>query len=98
MLPIRHPGQQQYGLFNPHQKGFEEDVMAFTFLPWKNISDAFTGIAGAPVPVLPSGHGSALFATDATGAVMCAGGDPQNGLMGPWAPVSDSFTGVAGAE
>ena len=55
-------------------------------------------MAGAPVTVLPWGNGFALFTTDATGMVMCVGGDPQNGLMGPWAPMSDgSFTAVAGA-
>ena len=44
-----------------------------------------------PVTVLPWGDHFALFATDATGAVTCAGGDPQNGLMGPWGPMSDCF-------
>lgn len=37
-------------------------------------------MAGAPVAVVPWGDHFALFATDATGTVMCAGGDPQNGI------------------
>jgi hypothetical protein len=71
--------------------------MAFSFLQWKNMSAAFAGVAGAPVSVLPWGNHFALFATDAGGVVSCAGGDPQNGLMGPWAPMSDAFAGVPGA-
>ena len=43
------------------------------------------------------GQPFALFATDAAGVVSCAGGDPQNGLMGPWAPVSEDFSGPPGA-
>ena len=61
------------------------------------MSAAFAGVAGAWVTVVPWGDHFAFFATDATGAVMTAGGDPQNGLMGPWAPMSDAFSGVAGA-
>ena len=61
------------------------------------MSDAFSGIAGAPVTVVPWGNHFALFATDASGQVFAAGGDPQNGLMGPWAPISDAFSGVPGA-
>jgi hypothetical protein len=71
--------------------------MAFSFLPWKNMSAAFAGVPGAPVAVVPWGNHFALFATDASGLVTCAGGDPQNGLMGPWVPISDAFTGVPGA-
>ena len=71
--------------------------MALSFLNWKNMSVAFAGVAGAPVSVLPWGNHFALFATDANGIVSCAGGDPQNGLMGPWAPMSDAFAPVAGA-
>ena len=51
---------------------------------------------GAPIAVLPWGNHFALFATDADGVVRCAGGDPQNGLMGPWAPISDCFRRRAG--
>jgi hypothetical protein len=77
--------------------------VAFSFLPWKNISDSLIGVAGAPVTVLPWGNHFALFATDAAGVVMCAGAYPENVLtgenvlMGPWAPISDSFAGVPGA-
>jgi hypothetical protein len=39
----------------------------------------------------------AWFATDASGVVMCAGGDPQNGIMEPWRPISDGFISVPGA-
>ena len=76
--------------------------MSFSFLPWKNISDAFTGVSGAPVTVLPWGNHFALFATDAAGVATCAGAYPdnvlagQNVLMGPWASISTSFTGVPG--
>ena len=45
----------------------------------------------------PWGAHFALFATDADGMVRCAGGDPQNGLMGPWAWVSEGFTDPPGA-
>ena len=70
--------------------------MAFLFLPWKNMSAAFAGVAGAPVAVVPWGNHFALFGTDAGGVVSCAGCYPQSGLMGPWAPISDAFTGVPG--
>ena len=71
--------------------------MEFSFLAWINMSAAFAGVAGAPVAVVPWGDQFALFGTDAAGIVGCAGGDPQNGLMGPWAPISDAFAGVPGA-
>ena len=71
--------------------------MAFSFLDWKNISAAFAGVPGAPIAVQPWGDHFALFATGADGMVKCAGGDPQNGLMGPWAPISDNFASVPGA-
>jgi hypothetical protein len=71
--------------------------MAFSFLDWKNMSAAFTGTPGAPVTVLPWGNHFALFATDASGQVFAAGGDPQNGLMGAWASMSAAFTGTPGA-
>jgi hypothetical protein len=51
--------------------------MVFSFIGWKNISDLFTGLPGAPVTVLPWGDHFALFATDASGIVSCAGGDPR---------------------
>ena len=70
--------------------------MALSFIAWTNLSAAFAGVAGAPVAVVPWGDHFALFATDASGTVSCAGGDPQNGLMGPWAPISDAFTGTPG--
>ena len=57
----------------------------------------FAGVAGEPVAVRPWGNHLALFATDASGVVMCAGGDPQNGIMEPWRPISDGFIGVPGA-
>ena len=47
--------------------------MAFAFLPWTNISDTFTGVPGGPVAVVPWGNHFALFATDNTGTVRCAG-------------------------
>jgi hypothetical protein len=71
--------------------------MAFSFLPWKNMSAAFASVAGAPVAVVPWGNHFALFATDATGIVCCAGCYPQSGLMGPWAPISDGFSGAPGS-
>ena len=71
--------------------------MAFAFIDWRYISAGFTGVAGTQVAAVPWGNHFALFATDANGVVSCAGGDPQNGLMGPWAPMSDAFSGVAGA-
>jgi hypothetical protein len=49
--------------------------------PWAPISDAFAGAPAAPIAVQPWGDHFAFFATDATGAVMTAGGDPQNGLV-----------------
>jgi hypothetical protein len=54
-------------------------------------------VAGEPVAVRPWSNHLALFATDASGVVMCAGGDPQNGIMEPWGPISDGFIGVPGA-
>ena len=43
------------------ESGLEEDIMAFSFLPWQNVSDAFAGMAGAPVTVMPWGNHFALF-------------------------------------
>jgi len=54
-------------------------------------------VAGEPVAVRPWGNHLAWFATDASGVVMCAGGDPQNGIMEPWRPISDGFISVPGA-
>ena len=71
--------------------------MALGFLPWMNISDTFTGVPGAPVAVLPWGNHFALFATDDTGTVRCAGAYMQTGLMGTWATVSIDFSGPPGA-
>jgi len=74
--------------------------MAFAFLPWTNISDTFTGVPGGPVAVVPWGNHFALFATDNTGTVRCAGAYmayPQPALMGIWAPFSNNFTTVPGA-
>jgi hypothetical protein len=71
--------------------------MSFSFLSWINMSDAFAGVAGAPVTVVPWGNHFALFGTDAGGVVSCAGCYPQSGLMGPWALLSDAFTGDPGA-
>ena len=71
--------------------------MAFAFLPWTNISDTFTGVPGGPVAVVPWGNHFALFATDNTGTVRCAGAYMQTGLMGTWAQVSIDFSGPPGA-
>jgi len=61
------------------------------------MSDALAGVSGERVAVLPWGNHLALFATDVSGVVMCAGCYPESGLMGPWAEISDSFTGIPGA-
>jgi hypothetical protein len=71
--------------------------MALGFLPWTNISDTFTSVPGAPVAVLPWGNHFAMFATDDTGTVRCAGAYMQTGLMGTWAKVSIDFSGPPGA-
>jgi hypothetical protein len=71
--------------------------MALGFLPWTNISDTFTSVPGAPVAVLPWDNRFALFATDDTGTVRCAGAYMQTGLMGTWAKVSIDFSGPPGA-
>jgi hypothetical protein len=71
--------------------------MALAFVPWKNMSDTFAGVPGGPVSVVPWGNHFALFATDSTGTVRCAGAYMQTGLMGIWAPFSDNFTTVPGA-
>ena len=57
-----------------------------TVLDWQYTYVRFRSVAGEPVAVRPWGNHLALFATDASGVVMCAGGDPQNGIMEPWGP------------
>ena len=68
--------------------------------PWAAISDGLATVPGAPVTAVPWAGAPwpfALFATDASGIVCTAAGDPQNGLPAPWAAISDGLATVPGA-
>ena len=67
---------------------------------WAAISDGLATVPGAPVTAVPWAGAPwpfALFATDASGIVRTAAGDPQNGLPGSWAAISDGLATVPGA-
>jgi hypothetical protein len=72
--------------------------MVLTFQSWMNLSTDFPGAPGSRVAAVPWGNHFALYATDNTGKVRCAGCYLQTGLMGPWALFTNGFAGVPGAS